>query len=169
MVRLHHDPPALARRVKKRYVVRFHGCPHNLDNLSRNMSLSNDTFFTSVGCMDGRSECAVAKWGRKKFGVEYADAITEAGLVGLLAEDHLDKYLIDSLVNKIKISLEKHKSKNIVVSGHEDCAASAAVSEKQHKRDVLKTAELIRLMFPKIPVLPVYVKKINDSWTVEEL
>ncbi|OGK37473.1 hypothetical protein A3F03_02715 [Candidatus Roizmanbacteria bacterium RIFCSPHIGHO2_12_FULL_41_11] len=132
------------------------------------MSSSSDTFFTSVGCMDGRSECAVARWGRKKFNVEYTDAITEAGLVGLLAKDHLDKYLIDSLENKIKISLEIHKSKNIVVSGHEDCAGHA-VDEKQHKEDVLKTAELIRLMFPKIPVLPVYAKKINDSWTVEEL
>jgi len=133
------------------------------------MSLSNDTFFTSVGCMDGRSEWAVAKWGRKKFKVKYADFITEAGLVGQLSKDHLDKYLIDSLINKIKISLEKHKSKNIVVSGHEDCAASDAISEKQHKKDVLKTSELIRLMFPKIPIQPVYVKKINDSWTVEEL
>ena len=132
------------------------------------MSQTGETFFTSVGCMDGRSECAVAKWGRKKFGVEYADAITEAGLVGQLSKDHLDKYLIDSLENKIKISLEKHKSKNIVVSGHEDCAGHA-VSEKQHKKDVLKTVELIRLMFPKVSVLPVYVKKVNREWTVEEL
>jgi len=132
------------------------------------MSQAGETFFTSVGCMDGRSECTVAKWGRKKFGVEYADAITEAGLVGQLSKDHLDKYLIDSLENKIKISVEKHKSKNIVVSGHEDCAGHP-VSEENHKEDVLKTAKLIRLMFPKILVLPIYVKKINDSWIVEEL
>ncbi len=132
------------------------------------MSLNSETFFTSVGCIDGRSQYAVAKWGRKKFGVEYADAITEAGLAGLLAEDHLDKYLIDSLENKIKISLKKHHSKNIVVSGHEDCAGNP-VSEKQHKKDISKSAELIRLMFPKISIIPVYVKKINHQWIVEEL
>src|SRR3989338_10428497 len=127
------------------------------------MSSSSETFFTSVGCMDGRSECAVAKWGRKKFGVEYADAITEAGLVGLLAQDHLDKYLIDSLENKIKISVEIHKSKNIVVSGHEDCAGHA-VSEEKHKEDILKAAELLGLIFPKISIIPVYVIKVNGKW-----
>ena len=132
------------------------------------MSKKDETFFTSVGCMDGRSSFAVAKWGRKKFGVEYADAITEAGLVGQLSKNHLDKYLIDSLTNKIKISLEKHKSKNIVVSGHEDCAGNP-VSEKQHKKDILKTAELVSLIFPKVSVTPVYVKRFNNSWIVEEL
>lgn len=132
------------------------------------MSQTGETFFTSVGCMDGRSSFAVAKWGRKKFNVEYADAITEAGLVGLLAKDHLDKYLIDSLQNKIKISLEKHKSKNVVVSGHEDCAGHP-VSEEKHKEDILKAAELFGFIFPKISIIPVYVKKIKDSWIVEEL
>ena len=129
---------------------------------------SEETFFTSVGCMDGRSECTVAKWGRKKFGVEYADAITEAGLAGLLSKDHLDKYLIDSLTNKIKISLEKHHSKGIVVSGHEDCAGHP-VSEKQHKEDILKSAALIHIMFSKVPVFAVYVKKVDGEWSVEKL
>ena len=132
------------------------------------MSQIGETFFTSVGCMDGRSECAVAKWGREKFGVEYADAITEAGLVGQLSKDHLDKYLIDSLTNKIKISIEKHHSKNIVVSGHEDCAGNP-VDEKQHKKDILKSAELIQMMFPKISITSVYVKRARNSWMVEEL
>lgn len=137
-------------------------------SLSKHPPMGGQAFFTSVGCIDGRSEFAVAKWGRKKFGVEYADAITESGLVGQLSKDHLDKYLIDSLVNKIKISLEKHKSKNIVVSGHEDCAGHP-VSEEKHKEDILKAVELLELIFPKISVVPAYAKKINDSWTVEEL
>lgn len=132
------------------------------------MSQTGETFFTSVGCMDGRSSFAVAKWGRKKFGVEYADAITEAGLVKWLAGNHLDQYLVESIENKIKISTEKHKSEHIVVSGHEDCAGNP-VSEKQHKRDILKSKELIRMMFPKISVTAVYVKRSGDSWVAEEL
>ena len=125
-------------------------------------------FFTSVGCMDGRVQKPIAEFGKKKFNALYPDTITEAGLAGLLSKDHLDQYLVESLKNKIKISLEKHKSKNIVVSGHEDCAGNP-VSESVHKKDILKTAELIRLMFPKISVIPVYVKKINNQWAVEEL
>src|SRR3989344_5998384 len=127
-----------------------------------------DTFFTSVGCIDGRSECAVAKWGREKFGVKYADAITEAGPVKWLAGDHLDQYLVESIENKIKISIEKHHSKNIVISGHEDCAGNP-VDEKQHKKDILKSAELIQMVFPKISVTSVYVKRARNSWMVEEL
>src|SRR3989344_8474433 len=132
------------------------------------MSSHSETFFTSVGCIDGRSECAVAKWGREKFGVKYADAITEAGLVKWLAGNHLDQYLVESIENKIKISIEKHHSKNIVVSGHEDCAGNP-VSGSAHKKDILKAAELISLMFPKISVTSVYAKRSGDSWMVEEL
>lgn len=132
------------------------------------MSLSSDTFFTSVGCMDGRVQKPIADFGQKRFGAKHPDTITEAGLVGLLSKDHPDKYLMDSLKNKINISLEIHKSKNIVVSGHEDCAGNP-VDEAQHKKDVLKTAELIRLMFSKISITPVYVKRIKEDWVVKEL
>ncbi|OGH37747.1 MAG: hypothetical protein A3B44_00570 [Candidatus Levybacteria bacterium RIFCSPLOWO2_01_FULL_38_21] len=132
------------------------------------MSSSSDTFFTSVGCIDGRVQKPIADFGWKKFGAKYPDTITEAGLVGLFSKDHPDKYLIDSLANKIKISLEKHKSKNIVVSGHEDCAGNP-VSEEIHKKDIRKTSDLMSLIFPKVSVFPVYIKKINGEWIVEEL
>jgi len=132
------------------------------------MSQIDETFFTSVGCMDGRTICPIIEWGRKKFGVKYADAITEAGLVGLLSGDHLDRYLVESIENKIKISVEKHGSRNIVVSGHEDCAGNP-VSEEIHKKDIRKASDFISLIFPKVSVFPVYIKKVNGHWRVEEL
>lgn len=133
------------------------------------MSQAGETFFTSIGCMDGRSECAVAKWGREKFGVKFADAITEAGLVGLLAKDNVDQYLLDSLKKKILISIEKHHSKNVVVSGHEDCAGNP-VSNIQHKKDVLKAARIIKELIRKdIQIIPVFVKREQDRWVVEEM
>ncbi len=133
------------------------------------MSGLDETFFTSVGCMDGRSEYAVAKWGCKKFGVLYADTITEAGLVGLLAKDNVDKSLLDSIKNKITISLEKHRSKGIVVSGHEECAGNP-VDEKEHKKDVLKAKEVISsLVSSSVVVAPAFVKRNGAEWVVEEL
>lgn len=131
------------------------------------MSQAGETFFTSVGCMDGRSECTVAKWGRRKFGVEYADAITEAGLVGLISNNP-EQNLLDSIKKKILISLEKHNSKNIVVSGHEECAGNPVDNEK-HKKDVFKTAGIIREMIPSVRVISVFVKRQNKDWIVEEL
>lgn len=136
------------------------------------MSQAGETFFTSIGCMDGRSECTVAKWGREKFGVKYADAITEAGLVGLLAREDIDQYLLDSLKKKILISIEKHHSKNVVVSGHEDCAGNPVENEK-HKQDTFKSAEIINSFVPQgIFVAPVFVKRnlsASSGWVVEEL
>lgn len=133
------------------------------------MSKPGETFFTSVGCMDGRSEYAVAKWGREKFSVKYADAITEAGLVGLIAGRKPDEGLLNSLKNKILISIEKHHSKNVVVSGHQECAGNL-VSDSRHKKDVLKTAEVINaIVLDKAKVIPVFVKRNNMDWTVEEL
>lgn len=133
------------------------------------MSQTGETFFTSIGCMDGRSECAVAKWGRKKFGVRFADAITEAGLVGLLAKDNISQYLLDSLKKKVLISIEKHHSKDVVVSGHEDCAGNP-VDDIMHKKDVLKAARIIKELIRKdIQTIPVFVERENNTWIVKEL
>ncbi len=131
-----------------------------------------ETFFTSVGCMDGRSECAVAKWGREKFNVKFADAITEAGLAGLLAKDNVDKYLLESLKKKVLISIEKHHSKNIVVSGHEDCAGNP-VEDNEHKKDVLKAVKVIQSFVSEgTKIIPVFVKRSSSAsskWIVEEM
>lgn len=136
------------------------------------MSQAGETFFTSVGCMDGRSECTIAKWGREKFGLKYADAITEAGLVGLLSKEDVDQYLLNSLKKKVLISVEKHHSKNIIVSGHEDCAGNP-VDDKKHKEDILKSAEIIRSFVSQdISVIPAFVKRdpsASSGWVVEEL
>ncbi len=43
------------------------------------MSMPGETFFTSIGCMDGRVQGPVAEFGREKFGGQFADAITEPG------------------------------------------------------------------------------------------
>ncbi len=133
------------------------------------MSSVLDTFFTSVGCMDGRVQEPVAKFGRSKFNALYPDTITEAGLVGLLTKDNPDQSLIDSLKAKIDISIQKHGSRGIVVHGHEDCAGNPVDYEK-HKEDVRKSVEVIKkLINNRAPVYGVFVKRQNGDWIVEEL
>lgn len=133
------------------------------------MSNTQESFFTSVGCMDGRAQCSVAKWGRERFGVKFVDAITEAGLVGLLARKKPNQSLIASIKNKINISLEKHHSKGIVVHGHEDCAGNP-VSNNQHKKDVLKSAKIIGLLIQNnTQIIPVFVESRGENWVIEEL
>lgn len=136
------------------------------------MSQAGETFFTSVGCMDGRAQEPVLSFGQKEFGVKFADTITEAGLVGLLSGKSVKKSLLNSIRKKILISLEKHHSKGIVVHGHEECAGNL-VENEQHKKDVLKAAKTIGALIQKdIQILPIFVKRDHSSvsgWFAEEL
>lgn len=141
------------------------------------MSQAGESFFTAVGCMDGRVQEPVLSFGQKKFNAKYADTITEAGLVGVLARGADDK-LLESLKSKILISLEKHHSKGIIIHGHEDCAGNP-VRDVQHKKDVLKTAETIATLIQKnIQIIPVFVTRsahstdsgqASSGWIAEKL
>ncbi len=137
------------------------------------MSLAGETFFTSIGCMDGRIHKAVVNYGRKKFGAHYADTITEAGLAGLLTKENVDVTLLKSLKRKIDISVKLHKAKGIVVHGHQECAGNQ-VPDDLHKKDIRRTLQVIQLMVdPAMPVVGIFVKRHgkskNSEWEVEEV
>jgi len=141
------------------------------------MSQVGETFFTSIGCMDGRVQEPILAFGQQKFGVRYADTITEAGLVGLLVKNNVDKTLLDSLRKKILVSIEKHRSEGIIVHGHQECAGNP-VKDKQHIEDVLKTAKAIGALIKRnIQIIPVFVKRspsassgqASSGWIVKEL
>lgn len=135
------------------------------------MSSASDTFFTSVGCMDGRVQDPVANFGRKKFGALFADTITEAGLVGLLSENP-DQSLLESIKKKLNISIGKHHSRGILVHGHEECAGNP-VSKEEHVEDIRKSIEVIKtLTGAKIPVLGLFIKRSTHNpaiWEASEV
>jgi carbonic anhydrase len=132
------------------------------------MSDLSETFFTSIGCMDGRVQEPVAKYGRDKFGVLYADTITEAGLVGLLSNNPSQE-LLESIKKKILISVQKHHSKGIIVHGHQQCAGNP-VEDELHKEQVIEAARVVRdFVTEDIEVQPVFVIKKENIWSVEEI
>ena len=127
-----------------------------------------ETFFTSVGCMDGRVQAPIASYGQDKYQVLYPDTITEAGLVGLLA-NHPSVELLSSIKKKVLISLEKHHSKGIIVHGHTACAGNP-VEDELHKEQTITAASVIRnFVTEDIEVKPVFVNKTVGGWEVEEL
>ena len=132
------------------------------------MSDLGETFFTSVGCMDGRVQAPIAKYGQNRYGVLFPDTITEAGLVGLLANNpSLD--LLEAIKKKVLISVEKHHSKGIIVHGHQGCAGNP-VEDLRHKEETKKAAEIIKTFVPaELEVKPVFVNKTEHGWIVEEL
>lgn len=127
------------------------------------MVYSGETFFTIIGCMDGRCQEAVALFGQERFGAQYPDTITEAGLVGLLAKEKIDPYLFEAVKKKIDISLGNHHSKGILVFGHQECAGNP-VNDEKHKEDILKAAMIVRSVAdPAIPVIPLFVTRNQDN------
>lgn len=134
-----------------------------------------ETFFTIIGCMDGRCQEAVALFGQERFGAVYPDTITEAGLVGLLSKENIDQPLLGELKKKIDISLKTHRSKGILVFGHQECAASDAVSDDKHKQDVLAAALVICTLVddPQISIVPLFISRTThddlSEWTAQEI
>lgn len=129
------------------------------------MSDVGETFFTSIGCMDGRVQTPVTEYGKSRYGVLFADTITEAGLVGLLANNPSQE-LLESIKQKVLISVKKHHSKGIVVHGHQECAGNP-VEDELHKQHIIKTAQKIREMASDLEVMPVFVVKGNNGWEVQ--
>jgi len=148
------------------------------------MSQVGETFFTSVGCMDGRVQDPVSEYGKARFGVKFADTITEAGLVGQISrlqapeaqadggqvKKDTDPKVLESIKNKILISLTKHLSKGIVVHGHQECAGNP-VADEQHKEETKEAARIIRAMLGAmdLEVKPIFIVRSGEEWVVEEL
>lgn len=125
-------------------------------------------FFTVVGCMDGRAQDVVAGFGRKKFNAIYPDTITEAGIVGIIANNPSPEF-IENLKSKLWVSIEKHHSKGILVDGHQECAGNP-VSDEQHKQDIRASVEFVKnLISNKVPVIGVFVIREGDSWKAKEI
>lgn len=129
-----------------------------------------DTFFTSIGCMDGRVQAPIAAFGKNKFNAQYPDTITEAGLVGKLSETKPEQDLIGSIKFKsVDVSVGMHHSKGIVVHGHQLCAGNP-VDDELHKEQIKKSVDFVkRLVDESVQVLPVFVTKQQHGWVVEEL
>lgn len=135
------------------------------------MSQFEETFFTRLGCMDGRIQQTIRLFGQKKFHAEYPDTITGPGEVGLLAQDPSDGILFQ-LKQELSVSLDNHHSKGIIVHGHQECAGNP-VDDKTHIEQIKKSVEVIHnLIHGKVPVVGVFVKrspKDSSEWIVEEI
>lgn len=121
-------------------------------------------FGTCINCIDGRTHLPIIKYMKHKYNVEYLDLITEPGVNKILS-DYEDKSLIDSIKNKVEISLNSHNSKIIVVGGHYDCAANDADEDEQINQ-IKKSIQNIKSWSYGIKAVGVYV---DNKWKVHEV
>lgn len=122
------------------------------------------SFCTVISCMDGRIQLPVITYLKARFQVDFVDNVTEPGPDGILArgDDHV---LLESILRRVQISLEKHQSQGLAVAGHADCAGHP-VSREDHLRDIRSACRWLKARFPHVPVIGLWV---NERWEVEEV
>lgn len=120
-------------------------------------------FFAAVNCMDGRVQLPVNTYLKDRFDVDYIDTITEPGPNRILAEQE-NETAIESILARLRISVEKHKASGIAVIGHHYCAGNPVAEDKQ-RDDLEKAVSFLNGHFD-VPVISLWV---DDQWSVKEI
>lgn len=100
---------------------------------------------------------------KENYNFDFVDMITEPGIDKVFYENNSD--IINSIVNKIKISVEKHGSNVIFIAGHYDCAGNN-VDDETHRKHIGESVKNIKLKFPFLKVIGLWV---NNNWEVEKV
>lgn len=113
------------------------------------------TFCTAVNCMDGRVQLPVIHYLLKRFSVKHVDLITEPGPNLILAEQ-TSQNMVNSIIHRIDISIQKHKSKGIAIVGHHDCAGNPADEAKQIIH-IKKAVKFLKKQYRNIEIIGLWV------------
>lgn len=123
--------------------------------------MTKETFATAINCMDGRTQEPIIYWAKKTFEVDYVDAITEPGPDKILAEG--PDTLVESIKNRVMISVNKHGSQNVIVVSHHDCAGNP-VSKEEHLDQLKKSVDVISSWELGVKIIGVWIgedRKVN--------
>lgn len=123
-----------------------------------------DSFCTAINCMDGRVQMPVSTFLRERFGVDYVDEITEPGPNCILANGE-DAVCAESILRRVRISVERHGSVGIAVVGHHDCAGNPAPKDEQIEQ-VNRAVALLRDRFPGVEIIGIWV---DERWIAAEI
>lgn len=121
-------------------------------------------FCTVVNCIDGRVQLPVIEFLKKRFSADYVDCITEAGPARILAGE-TNRRQVQSIIDRIDISIAKHKSNAIAIVGHHDCAAEHVDKQKQlGQLDI--SVKYLKSQYPAVEVIGLWV---DENWSVSEM
>ena len=114
--------------------------------------------------MDGRVQLPVIRYLQERFKVDYVDVITEAG-PNLILSEGKNVVAIQTIFDRLAVSVENHDSVGIAVVGHHDCAGNPAPREDQitHTQNA---AKLLRQKYDDIEIICLWV---DEEWAVCEI
>ena len=121
------------------------------------------SFCTVINCLDGRVQLPVFEYLKNEFEADYVDTITEAGPVAILVERQ-NTGLADSILQRVDISVNKHKSVGIAVAAHYDCAGNP-VSEQKQKQQLDLAVQFLTQKYPDLCIIGLWV---DSDWQVQK-
>jgi carbonic anhydrase len=72
---------------------------------------------------------------------------------------------MDSILNRVNISVNKHGSKLIAISGHYDCAGNPCGEEDQ-KEQTKQSIAFLKNLYPEAEIIGLWV---NSEWKINKL
>jgi hypothetical protein len=114
--------------------------------------------------MDGRVQTPVTKYLSTRFGADFVDVITEAGPVGVLAENP-DSVEAHSIFHRVEVSIDAHASVGLAIAAHHDCAGNP-VPEDQQIQQLEKCRKILYGRFPDMEVVCMW---LDSSWKIHEI
>ena len=127
------------------------------------MPNTNPDFGVAVTCIDGRTHEPITRWVRHHAGVHYVDLVTEPGADATLAD--CPQSSCDSILRRLRVSLDAHGAEIVVIAGHDDCAANP-VSPHTHREHIIEAVEQVSEWGLDVPVVGVW---IDATGNIEEI
>ncbi|NGP45362.1 hypothetical protein G4V62_10505 [Bacillaceae bacterium SIJ1] len=121
------------------------------------MPISIDqTFATAINCMDGRVQEPVNQWIKEHYDIQYVDCVTAPGANKVLIDGNEGD--VERLKQMIEVSVNAHRSKVIIVAGHDDCAGHPCTSDVQ-KETTERALERLRTWYPQLTLVSLHVSE----------
>lgn len=92
----------------------------------------------------------------------YVDVITEPGPRKILAMNN-DRISVNSIIKRNEISIKKHGSKLIAISGHHDCAGNPCDEEIQ-KQQIIKSIKHLKNIYSELKIIGLW---IDNEWKMK--
>lgn len=126
--------------------------------------MDNKKFVTAINCIDGRVQVPVIEWMKNEYKVDYVDMITEPGPNKILAEQ---RFGLDTpgIKKRVEISIKKHGSNVVAITGHHNCAGNPTDKETQI-RQIKEAAETVKSWGFNVSVIGLW---IDDHWKVSRV
>ena len=128
------------------------------------MRRESKSFATAINCIDGRVQMPTFTYLQKRFSLRFVDAVTEPAPVIILSERQ-DEGLVESILRRVDISVERHGSKGIGIAAHYGCAVNLASKEEQIEQ-LKRSARFIARKYPKLKVVGIW---LDEDWLVSEV